>query len=623
MIRTVRALAIFMALGAGGAAAQTAAPVQTPAILMSDAAGRSGQNLSGDWAYSTDLYRTAQTDINGRPPAPRAIRYRDVNVDAEIAKRPDDLFEFDMDKAPKMALPGAWNAAVPELRYYDGLMWFQRHFTPEAQDLKTNGRRAFLRFEAVNYKAYVYLNGQKVGEHEGGFTPFTVEVTGKLRAGDNQVTLGVDSTHSDDAVPPTITDWDLYGGVTRPVKLIYTPATYIDDQFIHLDDDKHIRGEVRLNGAAAANQAVTIQIGALTTIKAKTDANGVAKVDVPAPKGLKLWSPDTPTLYDVTWVAAGDTLKDHIGFRTIKVSGTDILLNGKPIFLRGISMHEEEIGPNPARNITPEAAKALLSEVKNGLHGNYIRLSHYPHSEVTTRMADEMGLLIWSEIPVYWSVDFGNPATLSKARTMLAENILRDRNRASIIIWSVGNETPDTDVRLKFLKQLAQDAKGLDSTRLTSAALLVNKKIVDGHIDNNIDDPLVPFLDVMAVNTYNGWYGDDHLADLPNSVWHVPAGKPLVFSEFGADAKSGFHDPAHQVKFSEEYQATFIQDTLAMVDKIPALRGMSPWVLKDFQSPRRQHPVYQQGWNRKGLISETGQHKMAFDVLADYYAKKK
>jgi beta-glucuronidase len=238
-------------------------------------------------------------------------------------------------------------------------------------------------------------------------------------------------------------------------------------------------------------------------------------------------------------------------------------------------------------------------------------------------MADEMGLLIWSEIPVYWSVDFGNPVTLNKARAMLAENILRDRNRAAIIIWSVGNETPDTPERLKFLKQMAVDTKTLDGTRLSSAALLVSKKIVDGHIDNNIDDPLVPFLDVMAVNTYNGWYGDDHLADLPGSVWHVPPGKPLVFSEFGADAKAGFHDPQHQVKFSEEYQAAFIQDTLAMVDKIPALRGMSPWVLKDFQSPRRQHPVYQQGWNRKGLISETGQHKMAFDVLADYYAKKK
>jgi beta-glucuronidase len=620
MIGMVRALAILMALGAGGAAAQTALPpAQRPAILMTDAIDRSGQNLSGDWAYSTDLYRTAQTDINGSPPAARAMLYRDVNVDAEVAKQPDALFEFDMDKAPKMALPGAWNAAVPQLRWYDGLMWFQRHFTPEA----LNGRRAFLRFEAVNYKAMVYLNGQKIGEHEGGFTPFTIEVTGKLRPGDNQITIGVDSTHDASAVPPTVTDWDIYGGVTRPVRLIYTSATYIDDEFIHLDGDGHIRGEVHLNGASAGHQAVTVKIGTLTTLKATTDGNGNAKFDIPAPKGLKLWSPDTPTLYAVTLAAAGDSLTDHIGFRTIKVQGTDILLNGKPIFLRGISMHEEEIGPNPSRNMTPEASRALLSEIKNGLHGNYVRLSHYPHSEVTTRLADEMGLMVWSEIPVYWSVDFGNDATLAKARAMLAENILRDRNRAAIIIWSVGNETPNTPARLRFLSQLADDTKALDGTRLTSAALLVSKKIVDGHIENTIDDPLVPHLDIMAANTYNGWYGDDHLADLPGSVWHMPEGKPLIFSEFGADAKAGFHDPVHQVKFSEEYQAAFIKDTLAMVDKIPALRGMSPWVLKDFQSPRRQQPVYQQGWNRKGLISETGQRKLAFDVLADYYAGKK
>ena len=605
---------------AGPTLAQTPAPLPAaPAVLLTDAIDRPGQDLSGLWAYSTDLYRTAETDINGRPPAPRAMRFRDISVDAEVAKKPDvDFFEFDMDKAPKAALPGAWNAAEPELRWFDGLMWYQRHFTAES----LGNRRAFLRFEAVNYRVKVFVNGQLAGQHEGGFTPFSIEVGKLLRAGDNQITIGVDSTHDATTVPPTVTDWDLYGGVTRPIRLIYTPETFIDDEFLHLDLDGHIRGSVHLNGTSAGNRDVSVRIGAHKAIALKTDGNGDAKIDVAAPKGLKLWSPESPTLYDVTFAAGDDHLTDKVGFRTIQAKGTDILLNGKPVFLRGISMHEEEFGSNPGRRMTPQAIRALLTEVKDGLHGNFVRLAHYPHSELTTRMADEMGLMIWSEIPVYWSVDFGNEKTLLTARRMLAENILRDRNRASIIVWSVGNETPNTPERNRFLTTLADDARARDGTRMISAALLLSHSMKDGHIEIAIDDPLVEHLDLMAANTYSGWYGDDRLSDLKTATWAMPAGKPMIFSEFGADALAGLHDTTKLMKFTEEYQAEYYRQTLAMADRIPALRGMSPWILKDFQSPRRQHPIYQNGWNRKGLISETGVRKEAFDVLANYYIGK-
>jgi beta-glucuronidase len=149
--------------------------------------------------------------------------------------------------------------------------------------------------------------------------------------------------------------------------------------------------------------------------------------------------------------------------------------------------------------------------------------------------------------------------------------------------------------------------------------LLSRRETVDGHPQMVIDDPLVPTFDVMAVNTYNGWYSDDPLPSLPSISWRSGAAKPLIFSEFGADAKAGFHDPAHHRKFSEEYQAEYYRQTLAMAAKVPFLRGMSPWILKDFRSPRRQNPLFQQGWNRKGLISETGQRKLAFDVLAEHY----
>jgi beta-glucuronidase len=198
---------------------------------------------------------------------------------------------------------------------------------------------------------------------------------------------------------------------------------------------------------------------------------------------------------------------------------------------------------------------------------------------------------------------------------MQAETIYRDRNRAAVVLWSIGNETPVADNRTRFHAALADTVRTLDPSRLISAALLVERK------DNviHIADPLLKELDVIAVNTYAGWYGDDTLADVAKLRWEVPADKPLLFSEFGADAQAGFRDDKLRRKFSEDYQADYYRATLAMAAQVPTLRGLSPWVLKDFRSPRREHPVFQNGWNRKGLISETGQRKLAFDILADHY----
>ncbi|WP_339426903.1 glycoside hydrolase family 2 TIM barrel-domain containing protein, partial [Pseudomonas proteolytica] len=153
-------------------------------------------------------------------------------------------------------------------------------------------------------------------------------------------------------------------------------------------------------------------------------------------------------------------------------------------------MHEEELGTDPTRAMTPAAARALLSEIKEGLHGNYVRLAHYPHSDSTLRLADELGLLVWSEVPVYWQVAWSNPDTLARARTMVAENVLRDRNRAAIAIWSVANETPVTDARNAFLRTLVGDVRRLDDTRLVSAALLVERSKTADHPVMTLADPL-------------------------------------------------------------------------------------------------------------------------------------
>jgi beta-glucuronidase len=581
---------------------------------------RPHQSLDGDWHWSIDPYRDGLAGFHGEAPGKGSRRYATVDVATAMAADPTALYEQDMAHSPTVRLPQSWLTFEPEMRHYQGLVWFQRTFAAQPRP----GQRTFLRFGAVDFHAYVWVNGQKAGEHVGGFTTFALDVSKLLKPGENQVTVGVDSERTAADVPPPVTDWENYGGITRSVSLVGVPETYIDDAWLRLTrDGRQLKADVRLDGPQAARARVDVEVvGTGLHLDGTTDASGRLHGAVAA-TGLERWSPEHPRLYQVRVRALGDTLVDRVGFRTLEVRGTDILLNGKPIFLRGIAMHEEELGANPTRHMTAEAARALLSVVKDDLHGNFVRLAHYPHADVTTRMADELGLIVWSEIPTYWRVDWANPLTLETARRMLAEEITRDRNRASIAFWSIANETPVSDARNAFLRRLVGDVRALDDSRLVTAALLAKREGAGAHVVQRIDDPLAPALDVMAINEYDGWYTDDRLADVPGITWQSDYQKPLIFSELGADALAGYHDKATSPhKFSEEYQAAFYRANLAMLDKVPFMRGMSPWILKDFRSPRRQHPVFQQGWNRKGLISETGRRKLAFDVLARWYAAK-
>jgi len=228
--------------------------------------------------------------------------------------------------------------------------------------------------------------------------------------------------------------------------------------------------------------------------------------------------------------------------------------------------------------------------------------------------------MVWSEIPVYWTIDFGNAAVLEKAKAQLNEMITRDHNRASIIIWSVGNETPVSPTRTNFMHDLIIRAKQLDDTRLVSAALEVNYG--SGKDLNVVDDPLGEFVDLVAFNEYLGWYGG--LPDKCRTTnWSTPYNKPLFISETGAEAKTGFHADS-LTRFSEEYQEWYFKEQVAMFKRMPAnFVGLSPWVMADFRSPKRNNPVYQEGWNRKGLYDDKGNKKKAFYILQNYYKQKK
>jgi len=450
-----------------------------------------------------------------------------------------------------------------------------------------------------------------VCSHEGGFTDFDCDVSTSIHSGKNFVVIAVDNTRLADGVPTLNMDWWNYGGITRDVSLIDVPAKYIDDFELHLSHDRtHVEGAVHVEGAAPGDE-VSVSLPELDRkISAKVGADHRAIVSIPA-TGIALWTPEQPRLYKVHLQAGEDTLDDVMGFRTIEVSGTDILLNGKPVFLRGISIHAEAPTRGGRANNDQDAV-TLLGWAKE-LGCNYVRLAHYPHDQRMTRLADRLGLMVWSEIPVYWAEQFGDQAVLAKAQQQLGEEIRRDRDKASIVLWSVANETPLTPERTAFLSHLASDVRALDPTRLVTAALLVHSK---GH-DKYVDDPLGEALDVIGINEYIGWY-EEAPQDADLTQWHIGYQKPLIVSEFGGDAKAGLHGAANE-RWTEEYQASIFQHQLPMLGKIPQFRGLSPWILVDFRSPMRQLPGIQDGFNRKGLISDQGQKKMAFFVLQKAY----
>ena len=474
-------------------------------------------------------------------------------------------------------------------------------------------------FGAANYRADVYCNGQKLGTHIGGFTPFSFDATAALQPGENSLIVRVDNKRARDAVPTLNTDWWNYGGLTRSVKLVTVPAAHIASHRLKLESvaSGAIAGEVMVAGAAAGTP-VRLEIPELgAALTAPTDASGRAQFRV-TPRGLQLWSPETPKLYDVRFTCGSDTVTDQIGFRTIATRGREILLNGKPVFLRGICIHDEYAKDGGGRVTTAAQSEQLLGWAKE-LGCNFVRLAHYPHNELTTRAADRLGLLVWSEIPVYWTIDWTNDETYRNAEAQLTDMIGRDTERASIIIWSIANETPVNEARTKFLTRLATKARALDGTRPISAAMEKHAKAGAKDVQV-VQDPLADVVDLVSFNEYVGWY-DGTPEKCARVSWEIGYNKPIFISEFGGDARQGLHGDKTQ-RWTEEYQADLYRQSLAMFDRIDGLVGFAPWILVDFRSPRRVLPGVQDGFNRKGLVSSDGVKKEAFSVLQKYYAAK-
>ncbi len=554
--------------------------------------------LDGRWRSIVDPYQTGYLDIYGRP--------WPVGWFKNLPLRPG-ISEIDWDRADLLDVPGDWNSQDDRLFFYEGNVWYRRdfHLSP------ASGERVFLHFGAANHETIVWLNGEELGRHEGGFTPFEFEISDRLAEdGENFVVVKVDNTRRREAIPTTSTDWWNYGGITRSVDVVRVPETFVHEYSVQLSAQGTIEGWVQLDGPAAADAELRVTLPELEVVaRARTaeDGRAVFAIDTEPER----WSPDTPRLYDVEIAGPHDSVRDRIGFRTIEVRGTEVLLNGEPIFLRGISIHEE--APNrPGRAFGEDDARTLLGWARD-LGCNFVRLAHYPHDAATSRVADEMGLLVWAELPVYWNIAWEEPATLANAKQQLGELIGRDRNRACVVLWSLSNESPANDARVAFLRELVTHARELDGTRLLTAALMA--RMQDGQMC--IDDPIGEQLDVMGCNEYLGWYYGE-LDQVAKVRWTSAFEKPLIMSELGAGALQGVEGDEHTL-FSEVHQARVYEEQIAMMEQIPFLAGVSPWILKDFRSPRRPLKDVQDYYNRKGLVSERGIRKRAFGVLQRWY----
>jgi beta-glucuronidase len=582
-------------------AATTCVAEEVP--LLQNVLSRSTVSLNGSWHYIVDVQEEGYYDYRMKP-TPWGF-FQNAKP-----QKPEDLIEYDFDKAPVMQVPGDWNTQDERLFFYEGTVWFKRAF----QWHRNGNRRTLLYFGAVNYDTYVYVNGKLAGHHVGGFTPFNFDVTDMLREGDNFVVLKVDNKRHAEAVPTQIFDWWNYGGITRDVLLVDVESVYIEDYNLQLAslEGRLLSFSVQLNKPLSGQQ-ITLSIPELKIKKTlTTDAEGKAALSMKA-KPI-LWSPATPKLYQVDIQLGSESIRDEIGFRIIETRGKQILLNGNPIFLKGISIHEEKPNGGGRANSTADA-HTLLSWAKE-LGCNYVRLAHYPHNEYAVREAERMGMLVWSEIPVYWTIAWTNADTYRNAERQLTDMIRRDHNRCNVIIWSIANETPHSDARDQFLSRLSQKARSLDATRLISMAMEVTAA---NHHKNRLQDNMNKYVDVISFNQYIGWYRD--VNDAPKMEWEIPYDKPVIISEFGGGAKYGLHGAKNQ-RWTEEFQENLYRENCAMLDKIDGLAGTTPWILKDFRSPRRVLNCIQDYYNRKGLFSDDGHKKKAFYVLKEWYQGK-
>lgn len=538
----------------------------------------------------------------------------------------------------KTSIPNAANAGdFSDQSYFGEVYWYRKDF--RAPHSKA-GSRWILRFESVNYRATVWLNGRMLGNHTGAYLPFEVAATGVRRHGVNHLVVRVDSRRGPFDVPALtvrsngrfVGGWWNYAGILREIYL--RRADHLDFQNVLVRPRLPCRScSARVTVAATlenlqAGQTVATVVGRIDAKTLRFRPAGIpgrgahrfkASVTLERPR---LWSPQHPNLYNVRLAARDEDGKIvqryrvHTGVRSFKVSRSGrLLINYKPATLRGASMHEDDalLGAALSPHILRENV-ALLRQL-----GATMTRAHYPLHPLTLELADRYGIVVWSEIPVYQMQDalFKNEEVRKHSLGMLRATVMRDRNHPSVMVWSVGNENtsrPGPGFTL-YVRQAKRLVERLDPTRLVGLAFPGYPTISR--------QPLYAKLDALGVNDYFGWYPGpansiakrEDLGPYLDRLHSYYPRQALFVTEFGAEAnRSG---PASE-KGTFAFQKDFLAYHLGVFAQRPFINGALVWILRDF----RVKPLYDGGNpdpdppnNRKGLVDFTGAKKPAFDAV--------
>lgn len=555
--------------------------------------------------------------------------------------------KFDFESWMSVKVPAAWENYDVALRSYEGIGWFATKI-PSRLISKEGWHR--LLFGSVHNHSKVWLNGHLIAEHFlGGYLPYEAAIKPFLVAGPVQtLVLRVDNEVTSDLLPGgQVVEWVQYGGIRQPIRMVTTATTYLSHFAIEAKPAGKgasvlCRPEIHNTGSKPVSVDVKVKLvaeGRTVTASLKVEVAPESRKTVDLTIELakvRLWSPETPVLYtaeaQVSEAGGGrDTVKDRFGVRTIEVRGTQVLLNGKPIELRGYNRYDEVEGYGTT---VPESVirKDLLTLKASG--ANLVRV-HFPQDPVHLRIMDEIGLLFMEEIPLNWwrtmaSVppEENHDRIIDRAEQALEVMIRRDRNHPCLIIWSMCNECrTDDEMGIRAMRRLLRRTAELDSSRLRTFVVAGKATGHEGYDE----------ADLICPNWYWGlFHGElaNHISDFEKLVYEPTKrelekdaltfpGKPILMAEFGCQSIRGFRADA---RFSERYQAEYLLAVWRAVKGVPNVVGAVVWAWADYHHRRGftgKRLAYQGDYGPYGVVTVDRKLKQGYLALSKVWKGRK
>lgn len=538
---------------------------------------------------------------------------------------------YDVSTWRQVFVPSCWNTYDGSLEHYQGAGYYRKSFfVPE----NWSEKQISLHFLGVNQRAKVWINGEYVGSHRGGFTGFSFEIKDFVEVGKlNDLAVKVDSTREYFAVPAKNYIWKNWGGIYREVYLEASNNLSISNSFVdsrlNLENNNSIENvEIWIKNQREKKANIDLKISVFhdenlifkgvkeNILSIKPSSKGTTSVEFKIEDPL-LWSPNHPQLYTmkISLMDNSGKIVDGkdvtFGIRKLEVENNKLYLNGEAITLKGVSRHEEYPGVGRA---VKEANIRKDFEMMKKANINFVRLGHYPNHPMTLKLADEYGLLVYEEIPAYRfnTGQLSNPRVVKSAENQLKEMIKRDYNHPSVIIWGLGNEiASDTEVGENFLQMLYSIAENLDPKRFKTYT--TDKP----HVDKCLKIP-----DIISLNEYYGWFLFSKTSKLRTVLENLHKRfpeKPILISEFGASGVRGRHG---NTRFTEEIQAEYLADHLDIIQEKNYTVGSTVWIFANYRDPTKvTNPT---GFmNQKGVVDYYRIPKLGFHSLKEIYAGEK